>query len=131
MTVDTADSAATLNGFRISHTAELGQLGEAIDLDPGIVAYPVEWSSPKDGGRPLPSAAFVKFAPGARYLEPDVHEDSPEIVIVLSGLFKLGVSDGDTDVYGPHTRIEGRRGSSHTPSSPSGCLLYVTFPERT
>ena len=112
-------------GFRVTTAEDLEQHYPAVPLYPGITAYPVTWTTPTDGSDPLPREAFVKFAPGAEYPDLDTHTDSAEVVLVL-----LGLLEDEGGSYTPGTRIEGVRGSSHTPKSPTGCLLYVMFPDR-
>lgn len=96
---------------------------ESLEIHPGVVAFPVRWASTAAG--PLPVEAYVRFAPGCGYRVPDHHADSREVVLVLEGELR-----DENGVYPVGTRVEGARGSTHTPYSVTGCLLYVSFPER-
>ncbi|WP_326688739.1 MULTISPECIES: cupin domain-containing protein [unclassified Streptomyces] len=96
-----------------------------LELYPGVTAQVINWTSPADGADPLPREAYVRFAPGHGYTEPDHHGDSSEIVVVVEGELQ---DEGGT--YPVGSRVHGARGSTHTPRSETGCLLYVMFPER-
>ncbi|WP_051718227.1 cupin domain-containing protein [Streptomyces megasporus] len=122
MTITQTDT--TRAGFTVVTPEDLEREYPAVPLYEGITAYPVAWTDPVNGER-LPREAFVRFEPGAGYPEQDVHADSSETVLVL-----LGLLEDENGSYTPGTRIEGARGSFHTPRSSTGCLLYVTFPDR-
>lgn len=98
---------------------------DPIELYPGVTAQVVDWTSPAAGVAPLPREAYVRFAPGAGYTEPDHHADSSEIVVVVEGEL---LDEGGR--YPVGSRVRGAQGSTHTPHSEQGCLLYVYFPER-
>lgn len=119
------ETEALRSGFSVTTPEELEERYPGILLHPGITAHPVRWTSPADSADPVPREAYVRFEPGAAYPESDVHADSSETVLVL-----LGLLQDEHGVYAPGTLVHGERGSSHTPSSPTGCLLYVTFPDR-
>ncbi len=69
-------------------------------------------------------ALVVEIQPGARWEELDIHEPGPEEVFVVSGVFNDGVRD-----YAPGAFIHNPAGSSHTPQSKTGCVLFVFYPE--
>lgn len=110
--------------FHVVNTQALGQIAP-IELFPGVTAQVVDWTSPADGSGPLPREAYVRFAPGSGYTEPDHHGDSSEIVVVLEGELR-----DEAGVYPVGSRVRGIQGSTHTPHSEQGCLLYVYFPQR-
>jgi len=72
----------------------------------------------------LAKALIVEIAPGASFLELDVHQPGPEEVFVISGIF----NDGERD-YPAGSFIHCPTGSSHIPQSKTGCKLLVFFPE--
>ncbi|MBO8189824.1 cupin domain-containing protein [Streptomyces spirodelae] len=111
-------------GFQVVESETRGRI-EPIELYPGVTAQVVDWTDPADGSDPLPREAYVRFAPGSGYTEPDHHGDSSEIVVVLEGELQ---DEGGS--YPVGTRIRGAKGSTHTPRSEQGCLLYVFFPQR-
>jgi len=110
--------------FHVVSTQGLGQI-DPIELFPGVTAQVVDWTSPADGSDPLPREAYVRFAPGSGYTEPDHHGDSSEIVVVLEGELQ-----DEAGSYPAGSRVRGAQGSTHTPRSEQGCLLYVYFPQR-
>jgi anti-sigma factor ChrR (cupin superfamily) len=69
-------------------------------------------------------ALLVEIQPGARWGELDIHEPGPEEVFVVSGTFNDGVRD-----YAPGAFIHNPAGSSHTPQSETGCVLFVFYPQ--
>lgn len=111
-------------GFRVHSPA--GPLSHDIALypHPGITVIPQTWADAPDGSGPVPATAIVEFEPGASYPTPDQHNASSEVVIVQDGLF----SD-EGGIHRPGTVIEADRGTAHTPSSSTGCRLYVVFPD--
>ncbi|MEU5833104.1 cupin domain-containing protein [Streptomyces diacarni] len=98
---------------------------DPIELYPGVSARVVSWTSPADGSDALPREAYVRFAPGSGYTEPDHHGDSSEILVVVEGELR---DEGGR--YPAGSRVRGARGSTHQPHSEQGCLLYAFFPER-
>ena len=53
-----------------------------------------------------------------------MHEDGPEQVYVLSGIFNDGREDHQAGTFLHHPK-----GSAHVPQSKVGCTLLVMFPE--
>ena len=72
----------------------------------------------RDGGEVARATSIVRYAPGSAFA-PHTHDGGEEI-LVLEG--KLHDEHG---VYGPGTYIKSPIGSSHAPSSPEGCTLFV------
>ena len=89
-----------------------------VQLYPGVTKKTL-WQD-KNGAKAL----IVEIAPGARFLELDVHQPGPEEVYVLAGIFNDGVRD-----YPVGSFIHNPAGSSHVPQSKFGCKLLVFFPE--
>jgi hypothetical protein len=89
-----------------------------IVFSPGIRARPL-WSGP--GGA---QAIVLEMDPGSCWEGVDVHEQGPEEVFVVSGMFNDGVTD-----YPARCFIHAAAGSSHVPQSATGCTLFVFFPE--
>lgn len=113
---------STSAGFDLIRPSDLDGR-QSLELHPGVVAFPVRWSA--SANTPLPVEAYVRFAPGSGYREPDHHADSRERILVLSGELR-----DENGTYPAGSRIEGALGTTHTPHSLTGCLIYVTFPDR-
>jgi hypothetical protein len=108
----------------------LTRFGDQLDrfeVHPGVSMAPLGWTRPIDGSAPEPTSAFVWFEPGAE-IPGDHHADSEEVNVVLRGeLLHDGV------VLGPDDVLTCDRGTTHSPSSPTGgpgAFLYVEFPDR-
>ena len=71
-------------------------------------------------------ALCVDFAPGAQWPGLDVHEPGPEEVYIVSGTFR-GLTTPDS-VHQAGTFLHFERGTSHSPSSPTGGRLFVFYP---
>ena len=69
-------------------------------------------------------ALLVEFAPGAHWPGLDHHVPGPEEVFVLSGEF-----DDGAHVYPAGSFLHHPAGSSHSPTTKSGCTLLVFYPE--
>ncbi|SES38494.1 cupin domain-containing protein [Streptomyces qinglanensis] len=110
--------------FHVAGTEALARI-DPVELYPGVTAHVLDWTSPADGSDPLPREAYVRFAPGSGYPEPDHHGDTSEIVVVVDGELQ-----DEAGSYPVGSRIRGAQGSTHTPRSEQGCLLYVYFPQR-
>ncbi len=96
--------------------------GTFVPLHPGVEILPLYGMLPD--GTPLsktgPSAAFIKYAPGAqvpRHLHPGV-----EHIIILSGS-----QTDERGTYGRGTCVMNPPGSTHAVSSPEGCLVLAIW----
>jgi hypothetical protein len=69
-------------------------------------------------------ALRVEFDPGAQWPGLDYHIPGPEEVYVVSGDFNDGRGK-----HGPGTFLHHPAGSSHSPRSEEGCVLFVFYPE--
>ena len=69
-------------------------------------------------------ALQVEFDPGAQWPGLDYHVPGPEEVYVVSGDFNDG-----RGAYGPGTFLHHPAGTSHSPRSEKGCVLFVFYPE--
>ena len=69
-------------------------------------------------------ALRVELAPGAQWPGLDYHVPGPEAVYVVSGDFGDGAN-----VYREGTFLHHPAGSSHSPRSSEGCVLFVYYPE--
>lgn len=69
-------------------------------------------------------AQLVDIAPGGVYPGVDVHEQGPEEVYVVSGVF----NDGERD-YPAGSFIHCPTGSRHVPQSVTGCRLFLFYPQ--
>ena len=69
-------------------------------------------------------ALQVEFDAGAQWPGLDYHVPGPEEVYIVSGDY-----DDGRGVYGPGTFLHHPAGTSHTPRSETGCLLFVFYPE--
>lgn len=72
-------------------------------------------------------ALAVRFAPGARWPGDDVHEPGPEDVFVLDGEFLGLTGPGSHHAAGAFVHCD--RGTSHSPSTATGGMLLVYYPE--
>jgi anti-sigma factor ChrR (cupin superfamily) len=103
-----------LEGVVFAHPESVAEVA----LYPGVTKRTL-WDS-GNGAKAL----LVKIAPGAKFLELDVHAPGPEEVFVVEGTFNDGLRD-----YKAGTFIHNPAGSSHIPQSKTGCTLLVFFPE--
>jgi quercetin dioxygenase-like cupin family protein len=78
-------------------------------------------------GEDASRALIVDFEAGAQWPGVDVHEPGPEEVYIVEGTF-LGLT-GEGSIHGVHTFLHFERGTSHSPSSPTGGRLFVFYPE--
>jgi len=69
-------------------------------------------------------AVLLEIDPGACWEGIDFHEPGPEEAFVVSGVFNDGTRD-----YSAGSFIHNPVGSSHVPQSPTGCTLFVFYPE--
>lgn len=88
------------------------------ELFPGVRLRPL-WKGP--GGA---HANVLEMDPGASWPRRDVHEPGPEEVYVLTGTFHDGARD-----YPAGTFLHAPAGSWHIPASPTGCTLFLFYPE--
>jgi anti-sigma factor ChrR (cupin superfamily) len=88
------------------------------EIYPGVIKRDL-WQ-----GRNGAKALILEFAPGARFTELDEHFPGPEEVYVVSGTFSDGVNE-----YPAGSFIHNPTGSAHVPQSPTGCAIFVFFPE--
>lgn len=72
----------------------------------------------RDGDEVARATSLVRYAPKSHF-ESHVHHLGEEI-LVLDGLFT-----DESGTFGPGTYIKNPPGSSYTPSSETGCLLFV------
>jgi anti-sigma factor ChrR (cupin superfamily) len=95
------------------------QNSPAIDLFAGIRARQL-WQG-ENGSQ----AVMVEIEPGARWEGLDIHQDTSEEVLVISGVFNDGTRDYPTGTFIHHPI-----GSSHVPQSKTGCTLFIFYPEK-
>lgn len=69
-------------------------------------------------------ALVYEFKAGAVFPGVDVHEEAPEQVFVISGVFNDGRKDFHAGSF-----LHFPKGTSHAPKSESGCVLLVLYPE--
>lgn len=81
---------------------------------PGVERRPLARAGAENGH----ATSLVRYAPGSAF-DPHVHGGGEEF-LVLEGVF----SD-ESGAYGAGTYVRNPPGSSHRPSSPDGCLLFV------
>lgn len=81
---------------------------------PGVTRFPLY----REGGEVAKATSLVRYAPRSSFA-PHVHGGGEEI-LVLDGVF----SD-ETGDYPAGSYLRNPPGSSHTPSSVEGCLLFV------
>ena len=67
---------------------------------------------------------LVEMKPGAQWPGLDYHVPGPEAVYVVSGDF-----DDGANVYRAGTFLHHPAGSSHSPRTNEGCVLFVYYPE--
>jgi hypothetical protein len=91
--------------------------GESRGPGPGVRVYDL-WS---DGVR---RALQVELDAGAQWPGLDYHVPGPEEVFVVSGDFHDGAR-----THEPGTFVHHPAGSSHSPASENGCVLFVYYPE--
>jgi anti-sigma factor ChrR (cupin superfamily) len=110
-------------GLQVSTKSELAGVvaasrnGESRGPGPGVRVYDL-WS---DGVR---RALQVEFDAGAQWSGLDHHVPGPEEVFVVSGDFHDGAR-----CYEAGTFLHHPAGSSHSPVSENGCVLFVFYPE--
>ncbi|MGW7433155.1 cupin domain-containing protein [Streptomyces sp. NPDC054861] len=88
------------------------------ELFPGIRLRPL-WRGP-DGAH----ANVLEMDAGSSWPRRDVHEPGPEEVYVVAGIFNDGARD-----YPAGTFLHAPAGTWHIPSTPSGCTLFLFYPE--
>jgi hypothetical protein len=98
-------------------TASVAGTREHRSPGPGVRVYDL-WSN---GVR---RALQLELDPGARWPGLDYHVPGPEEVFVVSGDF----DDGEHR-YEAGTFLHHPAGSSHSPTSATGCVLFVYYPE--
>lgn len=69
-------------------------------------------------------AHVLEFKPGAKYPGIHAHEDGPEQLYIISGVF----NDGQKD-YPEGSFINNPKGTSHIPQTETGCTVLVLLPE--
>lgn len=94
-----------------------GRAGAAREFGPGVRVREM-W---RNG---VKRALQVEFDPGAQWPGLDYHVPGPEEVYVVSG----DLDDG-ANVYRAGTFLHHPAGSSHSPRSAEGCVLFVYYPE--
>ena len=72
----------------------------------------------RDGGEVARATSLVRYAPGSAFA-PHTHGGGEEILVLE------GTLHDEQGQYGPGTYIKNPVGSSHAPSSPEGCTLFV------
>ena len=72
----------------------------------------------RDGGEVARATSVVRYRPGSSF-ERHTH-DLGEEILVLDGVFT-----DETGSFGPGTYLKNPPGTSHAPSSESGCTLFV------
>jgi anti-sigma factor ChrR (cupin superfamily) len=72
----------------------------------------------RDGGEVARATSVVRYAPGSVFAS-HTHGGGEEILVLE------GTLHDEHGVYGPGTYIQNPVGSSHAPSSPQGCTLFV------
>jgi anti-sigma factor ChrR (cupin superfamily) len=72
----------------------------------------------RDGGEVARATSIVRYAPGSAFAS-HTHGGGEEILVLEGSLHD------EHGVYGPGTYIKNPVGSSHAPSSPEGCTLFV------
>lgn len=72
----------------------------------------------RDGGEVARATSIVRYAPGSAFAR-HTHGGGEEILVLE------GTLHDEHGVYGPGTYIKNPVGSSHAPSSPEGCTLFV------
>jgi anti-sigma factor ChrR (cupin superfamily) len=82
--------------------------------EPGVERVLLE----RDGGEVARATSIVRYAPGARFAA-HTHERGEEF-LVLDGEFR-----DEHGVYPRGTYVRNPWGSSHAPSAPVGCVLFV------
>ncbi len=84
--------------------------------------YPgVRWKKLEHDPQTGRSTVLLRFAPGARY---GAHRHPEgEQYLVLEGSLEDGGS-----TWGPGSYVHHPPGSVHAPSSPEGCVVFVTLP---
>ena len=94
-----------------------GRAGASRDIGPGVRVREM-W---RNG---IKRALQVELDPGAQWPGLDYHVPGPEEVYVVSGDF-----DDGANVYRAGTFLHHPAGSSHSPRSEEGCVLFVYYPE--
>ena len=69
-------------------------------------------------------AQVLEMEPGSIWQGVDEHDQGPEEVYVVSGVFNDGVRD-----YPAGSFIHSPRGTSHVPQTRTGCTLFLFYPE--
>lgn len=69
-------------------------------------------------------AIVFEFKAGAKFPEIEVHEEGPEQIYVISGIFNDGREDHAEGAF-----INNPVGSAHVPQSQQGCVVLVIYPE--
>ena len=72
----------------------------------------------RDGGEVARATSIVRYAPGSAFAS-HAHGGGEEILVLD------GTLHDEHGIYGPGTYIKNPVGSSHAPSSPEGCTLFV------
>ena len=72
----------------------------------------------RDGGEIARATSIVRYAPGSAFAS-HTHGGGEEILVLD------GTLHDEHGVYGPGSYIKNPVGSSHAPSSPEGCTLFV------
>jgi anti-sigma factor ChrR (cupin superfamily) len=72
----------------------------------------------RNGGEVARATSIVRYAPGSSFASHS-HGGGEEILVLE------GTLHDEHGVYGPGTYIKNPVGSSHAPSSPEGCTLFV------
>ena len=93
---------------------DTGTLPETPAPAAGITRRMIE----RDGGEVARATTIVRYAAGSAFAS-HTHGGGEEILVLE------GTLHDEHGVYGPGTYIKNPVGSSHTPSSPEGCTLFV------
>ena len=102
--------------FGLAARARRGDL-DFTELRPGVEIHRLYGGGPGEDG---PAAAILRYAPGATV--PRHEHVGHEHIFVLEG-----AQLDEHGVYGPGTLVVNAPGSSHSVSSPRGCLVLVVW----
>jgi hypothetical protein len=108
------------NGFAEARA----EIAEPHEIGPGVTFRSLWRSGPESSAR---QALVIDFEPHAAWPGVDVHEPGPEDLYIVSGTF-IGLT-GSRSVHEAGTFVHCEAGTSHSPTSPTGGLLFVYFPE--
>ncbi|OBJ06384.1 cupin domain-containing protein [Mycobacterium sp. 1465703.0] len=91
---------------------------EPVEIFPGITVQRL-WR-----GENGANAIVTTIAAGAVWGDEDHHSPGPEEIYVVSGVLNDGVNN-----YPAGTFLHAPAGSWHIPQSPTGCVLFLFYPE--